>query len=130
MRAPRDQVRVLVIDDDVVAQKVIAGILARSGFEVHTLDSPIGATRTIREQRIDIVACDLDMPAMRGDAFARMFRKSTVLSGLRLVLISAASKEELARLASEGTVDAVVHKGDLERELVPVLRRLTDSTHR
>lgn len=116
--------RVLVIDDDPTARTVIAGMLEEAGFVVHSLGSPIGATRAIRDHEIDVVVCDLNMPAMRGDAFARMFRKSSVLQQLRLVVISAEPRSELERLASEGTVDGVVHKGDLRRELVPLLRRL------
>lgn len=116
--------RVLLIDDDVTAQTVVASVLQAAGFEVHTLSSPIGATRTIRDHQIGFVICDLNMPAMRGDAFARMFRKSSVLNKLRLIVISAAPRAELDRLMDEGTVDGVVHKGDLDRILVPLIRRL------
>jgi two-component system chemotaxis sensor kinase CheA len=116
--------RVLVIDDDPTSTAVIASVLEAAGYAVTTLASPIGATRAIRDNGIDVVVCDLNMPAMRGDAFARMFRKSTVLSGLRLVVVSAAPRAELDRLMTEGTVDGVVHKGDLDRSLVPLLRRL------
>ena len=116
------QRQVLVIDDDPAAAAVVASLLSGAGFNVHTLSSPIGATRTIRQHNIEVVVCDLEMPAMRGDAFARMFRQSKMLKDLRLVVISAAAPAELERLRAEGTVDGVVHKGQLHRELVPLLR--------
>jgi CheY-like chemotaxis protein len=116
--------RVLLIDDDPTAQQVVAALLESGGCVVHTLSSPIGATRAIRDHEIDLVVCDLNMPAMRGDAFARMFRKSNVLQKVKLVVISAAPEDELERLFGEGNVDGVVHKSDLDRRLLPLLKKL------
>ena len=116
--------RVLLIDDDPTAQQVVAALLEAGGCVVHTLSSPIGATRAIRDHEIEAVVCDLNMPAMRGDAFARMFRKSNVLQKVKLVVISAAPQDELERLVGEGNVDGVVHKSDLDRRLLPLLKKL------
>lgn len=113
--------KVLVIDDDDVARTVIGAQLERAGFGVHTMASPIGATRAIRDHAIDVVLCDLNMPAMRGDAFARLFRQSSALRDVPLVVISGAPRSELAGLMDEGTVDAVIHKSDVERALVSLL---------
>jgi CheY-like chemotaxis protein len=116
--------RVLVIDDDPTSTAVISAVLEAAGYRVTALSSPIGATRAARDNEIRVVVCDLNMPAMRGDAFARMFRSSPVLRSLRLVIVSAAPPAELERLMTEGTVDGVVHKGELDRALVPLLKRL------
>jgi two-component system response regulator len=116
--------RVLLIDDDPVAQEVIAGVLKSGGYLVSTLDSPIGATRTIRDAKIELVLCDLNMPAMRGDAFARMFRKSSLLQKVKLIVTSAAPDGELERLLDEGVVDGVIHKRDLAQRLLPLVRKL------
>jgi CheY-like chemotaxis protein len=116
--------RVLLIDDDPVAQEVIADVLRTGGYAVSALSSPIGATRAIRDHKIDLVVCDLNMPAMRGDAFARMFRKSNVLQKVKLVVISAAPDAELDQLTAEGNVDGVVHKRFLAERLVPLVRKL------
>ena len=121
---PGRKPRVLVIDDDAVAQTAIANLLTAGGFDVHILDSPIGATRAIRDQRIDIVVCDLNMPAMRGDAFARMFRKTSLFSKIPLVVLSAAPQKELDAIRAQGMADAVVHKGELRTGLLPILRKL------
>ncbi len=119
--------KILVIDDDETARTVIGAMLARAGFRTHSIASPIGATRTIRYHEIDAVVCDLNMPAMRGDAFARLFRQSKSLRAVRLILISGAPREELDALIAEGTVDGVVHKADLDTLLVPQLRKLLPS---
>lgn len=116
--------RVLVIDDDETARTVVGALLEEAGYKVHAIASPIGASRTIREHDVDAVICDLNMPAMKGDAFARLFRQSRAFKDVRLVLISGASREELAALQHDGTVDAVLHKSELAENLAPLLRRI------
>ena len=85
---------------------------------------PIGATRLIREIGISAVVCDLNMPAMRGDSLARLFKESKALQHVRIILISGAPREELETILLTHSVDAVVHKSDLHRELLPKLRKL------
>ena len=116
--------RVLVIDDDIVSQTAISSLLTAGGYDVHVLDSPIGATRAIRDQKIDVVVCDLNMPAMRGDAFAKMFRKTSLFAKIPLVVLSAAPEKELDEIRDQGMADGVVHKGALRTALIPLLRKL------
>jgi CheY-like chemotaxis protein len=125
MDTAKPQLSVLIIDDDDVSSMMTAAILEKERMRVVTMGSPIGATRAIAEHRIDIVLCDLNMPAMRGDAFARLFRKNRQLKHLPLVVISGASQKELDALMTEGSVDAVVHKSNAQRELAPLIVRLT-----
>lgn len=115
---------VLVIDDDETARTVIRAILVDAGYEVHTSPSPIGATRLVKDHGVSAVVCDLNMPAMRGDALARLFRQSRALKDVRLVLVSGVSGPELLAIESEGIADAVLGKDVLQDRLVPVLSRL------
>jgi len=115
---------ILVIDDDETARTVIGAILREAGFKTHVIASPIGATRAVREHSIDAVVCDLNMPAMRGDALARLFRQNKAMRSVPLVLVSGAGRDELDQLATAGMVDTVVHKADLGTQLVTQLRKL------
>ena len=115
---------ILVIDDDDTAREVTSAVLAAAGFTAHSISSPIGATRAVRELSIEAVVCDLNMPAMRGDALARLFRQSKSLHSIPLILISGAPREELEALIADGTVDAIVHKSDLSTVLIQQLRKL------
>lgn len=113
---------VLVIDDDDLARTMIVSLLVRSGFRAVGLASPIGATRAIRDNDIAAVVCDLNMPAMRGDALARVIRQSHSLRSVRLLLVTATPSEDPSLQTVEGGPDAVIHKANLESELVPRLR--------
>ena len=113
---------VLVIDDDDLARMAIVSLLSRAGYHALGMASPIGATRAIRDHDIAAVVCDLNMPAMRGDALVRVLRNSHSLRAVRLLLVSATPREDPSLRTVEGGPDAVIHKGDLEAELVPRLR--------
>jgi two-component system OmpR family response regulator len=115
---------VLVIDDDETARLVVRDTLQQAGFTVHTSATPIGATRLVREHGVSVVVCDLNMPAMRGDALARLFRGSKALQHVRLVLISGAGQDQLDAIARDGVVDAALSKDALAQALVPTLHRL------
>ncbi len=115
---------ILVIDDDGTAREVTSALLMAAGFTCHAIASPIGATRAMRELRIEAVVCDLNMPAMQGDALAKLFRQSRSLREIPVVVISSAPHEELEPLLASGNVDAIVHKGDLHTGLVQQLRKL------
>ena len=116
--------KILVIDDDDTAREVVRAMLAAAGYPVSSLATPIGATRLIREVGISAVVCDLNMPAMRGDSLARLFKESKALQHVRIILISGAPREELETILQTNSVDAVVHKSDLQHELLPKLRKL------
>jgi CheY-like chemotaxis protein len=124
METPKARLNVLVIDDDDVSSMMTAAMLESERMHVVTMGSPIGATRAISEHGIDVVLCDLNMPAMRGDAFARLFRKNRQFKHLPLIVISGASHGELEALMAEGTVDAVVHKSNAQRDLAQLIARL------
>lgn len=115
---------VLIIDDDDIARLSLSECLLEAGFETCAMSSPIGATRTIRKLGVSLVVCDLNMPAMQGDAFARLFRSTPMLRDVKLVLVSATPVEKLAKFATEGLVDAVVEKAQAPRELPRLVKRL------
>ena len=115
--------RVLTIDDDDASIAAIRSLLIAAQMDVHTLDSPIGATQLILREQIDCVVCDLDMPAMRGDAFARFFRQTRLFDRVRLILLSAASHEELRAVEDSAVADVVVHKSEARTQLAPLIRR-------
>jgi CheY-like chemotaxis protein len=117
--------RVLFIDDDPVARLSVETLLGQAGMRVHSIPSPIGATRAIRENQIEVVVCDLNMPCMRGDAFARLFRSMRQYGHLPLVLLSGAPDTELDALRADTNLSAVVQKGELDKRLVSVIKRLT-----
>lgn len=115
--------KILVIDDSDLARAAMMQALTKHGHQVIGLASPIGATRIVINEQIDVVVIDLQMPDVRGDRVAALFRKGTRTEKLGVVLVSGFDREELERLGKECGADAVVTKADALIELPLVVIR-------
>lgn len=120
---PAAPLRVLVIDDDDVARDVIIDVLQQEGHQVTSLPSPIGATKHIVDQQVDVVVLDVMMPSMRGDKLAMLLARNPKLKHLGVVLVTGAKLEEMNALLDELGSVAVVPKGGIQTELVPAVRK-------
>jgi CheY-like chemotaxis protein len=116
--------RILLIDDDDITRELFSSLLVAAGHQVWELPSPIGATRTISANRIDIVILDIFMPQMDGDKSARMLRENPRLKDLGIILVSSCEQERLISLAERVGADAVVPKAEARAKLVHVVRQV------
>jgi CheY-like chemotaxis protein len=115
--------RVLVIDDDDVARDVIVDVLEQDGHHVTSLPSPIGATKHIVDQQVNVVVLDLMMPSMRGDKLANLLGRNPKLKDLGVVLVTSARREDVSALTDAMASVAIVSKSGLHEELCPAVRR-------
>src|SRR5262245_7581351 len=92
--------KVLVIDDCDVARTEMLHRLTRAGFRACGLASPIGATRMVLDESVDIVVIDIQMPSMRGDRLAALFKSNPRFASVGVILVSGAADTEIAQLAS------------------------------
>lgn len=113
---------VLVIDDDDIARELVVSILKDAGFTTFDLPSPIGATRTILDNEVQVVVLDLLMPVLSGDKLAKMLRSNPRLRSLVIVLVSGCALHELQQAALQVKANAVVAKNDLRSGLVRAIR--------
>lgn len=118
--------RVLVIDDDDIARELLCSTLNAAGHETFELQSSIGATRCIYEQKVDAVVIDVMMPTINGDKLARVFRSNAHGEQLGIVLVSSRSKEELESLTALAQADDIVSKVDVRRRLAAAVERAVE----
>lgn len=126
----RDQFDVLVIDDSDIARAAMVRALGKAGLQVLDLPSPIGATRSIVRHDVRLVVIDINMPSMRGDKLAALFRSNERLRELKLVLVSGTEPERLSELAAEVGADGVVAKAAGGDALVAMVRQLIEVRRR
>ncbi len=122
--------RALVIDDDDIARELLVSILREGGYEAFELSSPIGATRTISREKIDVVVLDVMMPGLSGDKLARMLRANPRLGRVGIVLVSSCNLDELRELAASVRADAVVAKRDVHEKLLSIVSQVRISSSR
>jgi CheY-like chemotaxis protein len=121
---PSDRPAVLVIDDSDVDRETMADILIRSGFDVHELPSPIGATRVAKDLQVRVVVIDQNLPAMDGSKLAALFRNNPAFRGIRLVLVSGNDERAMAEITEKARADAFVSKRRIHQDLATVVKRL------
>lgn len=114
LRPPRDGV-VLVIDDSDISRAEMTRVLEGAGMQVIGLASPIGATRVILGGNVRAVVIDVEMPSLRGDRLAALFRGNPRMNTVGVVLVSGEKGDGLMRLATEARADDAVAKSQLSR---------------
>ena len=111
-----------MIDGDESGLREVRERLERSGFEVTSLSSPIGATQLISNQSITAVVVVLNAAVMHGKRFISLMQSWERIRELPVVLISDSSLEARDTIAQLPRV-AVVEREHLEQELVRTLDR-------
>jgi len=122
--------RILLVDDDHDLAGVLAGSLAleRPDWEVLVAEDGTGALRILREQAIDLMVSDINMPSLDGLALLEQLRADPRLAGLPVILASGRTERDQIREGMCSGADDYLAKPYSCRELVQAiegrLRRL------
>jgi len=103
--------RLLLVEDDADARRLVGEALARRGWEVVTAGDGREGLERLAEVAPDAVLLDLMMPGMDGFEFVRQLRARPEWASLPVVVLTARDldAEDLARL--NGDVECVLQKG-------------------
>jgi signal transduction histidine kinase/DNA-binding response OmpR family regulator len=115
---------VLLVEDNVVNQKVARRILERMGCNVHVANDGLEGVEQFARQHFDLVLMDLQMPVLDGFAATRRIRALAGGSMVPIVALTAnATRGESDRCTAEG-MNAFLTKPINVRQLQSTLARL------
>ena len=117
--------RVLLLDDDVSMQRLVARILGKSGFRVDVFLTGNQAIAAIRRQRYDVILLDLMMPHEGGMTVIRHLRTNDPKTLKRSILLTASPDSLIDALSCE--VETVVQKPFEAEQLIDAVRRMSES---
>ncbi len=84
--------KVMVIDDDSVNRKMIAGILEKNGFQVLTARDGQEGLKLIEKEKPDLVLADVLLPKLDGLELCQAVKSNPELSEIKVVLMTAVYK--------------------------------------
>jgi DNA-binding response OmpR family regulator len=114
--------RILVVDDSEMVGMVLSSELTARGFEVSVADSAEKATRIIlkKQTRPDLVLLDVRMPKVNGEQLCRFIKGNALFSGIKVLLCSSESPDELRRICREAGADGFVAKDAVLNKILEV----------
>lgn len=104
---------ILIADDSATARMIIRKCLEIIGFtEVKFLESENGrdALKTIKNNQVDLVCTDYNMPIMDGGIFLRWMKGSPKLNNIPVVIITSAGNPAREQELKENGAYAVIKK--------------------
>jgi len=118
--------RILFVDDNEVARRVVAHILQRAGYAV---DCAVGGREGIEaaaEKKYHLVLMDLQMPDINGLEAARAIRKLPGYESVPIVALTANYSDEFVRQCSDAGFQGFLSKPIQREELVEAVARYLD----
>jgi DNA-binding response OmpR family regulator len=87
------QVRILVADDDRDIRDLVTFKLGQAGFNVQAVDDGTAALAAIEADPPDLAVLDVMMPGLSGIDVLRKIRDAERMSGVRVILLTARSRD-------------------------------------
>ncbi len=124
----RRGLRILVAEDNLTNQKVIAKILERAGHRPHLVENGEQALEAMEKEKFDLVLLDLHMPVMGGLETAKIFRFTHHgPSHPPLVALTADTTQESRKASEDAGFDAYLTKPVEMKKLLELLDSLVST---
>ena len=118
---------ILVVDDDLYILMSLEFLMKKEGYEVKVARNGTEALEIIERDIPGLVLLDIMMPDVDGYAICRHIKSSKKLREIKVVFLSAKSKESDIQKGYELGASLYVTKPFSTRELMKKVRELTES---
>lgn len=100
---------ILIVDDDKANLKITEMNLNKYGYEIYTVSTGLDAIRFLREQSVDLILLDIEMPIMNGLKTLEAIRKRPGMANIPVIFLTAtANNESVIEACRLEAVDYVV----------------------
>lgn len=116
---------VIIAEDNVDAAEALQMLLAGSGFRVTVIHDGLTAIEAIKQQRPDVLLCDVGLPGASGYEVALAVRASAFAPRLMIAVTGYSSAEDRQKALSSG-FDLHLGKPVCPQQLLQILLRLCE----
>jgi PAS domain S-box-containing protein len=118
-----NRLRILVVEDNRDAANSLRVLLELLGHQVAVAYSGPEGVSAARQERPDVVLCDIGLPGLNGYGVARALRQDPTTAATRLIAVTGYGSDEDRRLSREAGFDLHLTKPVDPLDLQPLLAR-------
>ncbi|QWV96052.1 response regulator [Geomonas nitrogeniifigens] len=118
--------RLLLADDSITIQKVVAIIFANEEFELTVVDNGTAALEKARETKPDVMLVDALMPGKTGYEVCAEIRRDPVLGAVPIILLIGAFEPLDEEKARECGADATISKPFESQQLIDRVKEMLE----
>lgn len=126
-RVPSLRPRILVVEDNRIAQRVVRHILSRGPYEVECVTSGQEALRAASEQPYDLILMDLQIPDMDGLETTVEVRRLPGYATVPILALTANTTDDHRRLCRQHGMQGFIPKPVRSQELLDAVSRFLNS---
>jgi DNA-binding response OmpR family regulator len=119
--------KILVVDDERSITIPLRFMLEAAGYTVADAESGEAAIDTILTWRPDLMVLDVTLPAMDGFELCRIVRGNTECRHLKIVLLTALTRESVIAKGYSLGANAILTKPFSNRELLETVKSLLNA---
>lgn len=120
--------KILLVDDDPKAVKLMGYILLKEGYEIVSALSGKEALEILSREKVDLVILDIMMPEMDGYEVCRRIRANPATAKIPIIMLTAKAMPEDRIAGYEAGADHYITKPVLPQELVATVKALLART--
>jgi two-component system chemotaxis response regulator CheY len=123
-----DSISVLIVDDSSVMRKIVERSLRQAGIgiaQVFEAGNGLEALAVLNEHKVDLVLCDINMPAMDGLEFVKQLPSLENAKGVPVVMITTEGSEghvvQALSAGARGYIRKPFTADQVKEHILPVL---------
>lgn len=103
--------KVLVVDDFATMRRIVKNILSQLGYK-HIIEADDGTTALdiLKQEKIDLIICDWNMPKMTGLDLLKHVRGNPDMANIPFIMVTAEAQQDNIILAVKAKVSQYIVK--------------------
>ena len=86
--------KILIVDDDRMNLKITEMNLKQYGYDVYCVTSGMDAITFLKQQLVDLILLDIEMPIVNGMKTLELIRKRPEMSSIPVIFLTASAETE------------------------------------
>lgn len=117
--------RILVVDDSITTRSLEKSILEAYGYRVRVAVDGVEALRVLRDERVELVISDIEMPQMDGFGLLEAIKGDQSLRDIPVIIVSSLERaEDQERGLALGADAYIVKRTFDQRELLQTIQQI------